>query len=292
MEHQKISVVVPSYNQGQFLEQTLRSILDQDYPNLEVLVLDGGSTDNSLAIIKQYARRLSFWRSHRDGGHAAAVAEGLSMATGDICAFVNSDDMLANGSLHVVARTFAAHPKVNWSIGDTCLIDEHSRPYHYLREPYVLKQWQIFVRNCIPQPSVFWRKSFYDQHGSLNPSLKYCMDPDLFFQFWRVSEPMMVRQLLSYQRHHPATKTATLQHVSAEEYPRLLEKYFEISAPPSTLSKLLWRAHRISVKALRLYYLHAVLYGVPHGRRELATLARTGPSPRSKGSRVVQQTSG
>lgn len=272
----KISIIVPSYNQGRFLEQTLRSILCQGYPNLEVLVLDGGSTDDSVAIIERYAPQLTYWRSHRDGGHAAAVAEGLNMATGDICAFVNSDDMLAPGALDAAERAFARYPEVDWIIGDTCLIDEHSRPYHYLREPYILKQWQIFVRNCIPQPSVFWRKSFYDGHAAINPNLSFCMDPDLFFQFWKSNEPMMLRRLISYQRHHASTKTATLKDVAAREYPLLLEKYFQVRASSSKLARLLWRGHRIGVKALRLYYLHGVLRWVPQARRQIGVFADGG----------------
>jgi glycosyltransferase involved in cell wall biosynthesis len=275
MAYSRISIVVPSYNQGRFLEQTLRSLICQKYPDLEIFVLDGGSKDESVEILKRYERYLAYWRSQQDDGQAAVIAEGLGMATGDICAFVNSDDMLAGDALHTVAQIFSSNPTVNWLVGDTCLIDEFSRPYHYLREPYISRKWETFIRGCIPQPSVFWRRSLYERCGQVNPKLTYAMDLDLFYQFWSSDEPLMVRKLLSYQRHHSESKTALQRNVKdvrdkgMQEYVSVLQKYFQFSGRPSTATTLLWRSHRVGVKSLRLYYLHALLFGLPSARRSL-----------------------
>jgi glycosyltransferase involved in cell wall biosynthesis len=116
MAQPKISIVVPSYSQGRFLEQTLRSLICQRYPNPEILVLDGGSTDESVTILERYGAFLTFWRSKKDGGQAAAIAEGLGMVTGEICAYLNSDDMLARDSLYTVARVFSSNPAQTGSL--------------------------------------------------------------------------------------------------------------------------------------------------------------------------------
>lgn len=274
MGYPTISIIVPSFNQARFLEETLHSVLLQDYPSLELFVLDGGSTDGSVEIIKKYASRISYWRSHKDGGQAAAIAEGLQTARGDVCAYLNSDDMLAANSLRVVGRAFDANPTVGWLVGDSCMIDRHSRPYHYLREPYIRLEWQVFIRNCIPQPSVFWRRSFYERAARINPELHFCMDADLFFQFLKHQRPLMLRALLSYQRTHPDTKTARLHHSAMAEYVPLLEKYF--NAHGTKLGRLVWRSHRIGVKLLRQCYVHGFVVGLPRARGDLATLRRRG----------------
>ena len=243
----KISVVVPSYNQAQFLDDALHSIVDQGYEPLEVLVLDGGSTDDSVEIIKRYESRLAFWRSARDGGQAAAISEGLDIATGEILAFINSDDMLAPGSLASVGKAFR-DPATKWVIGDVLLVDEHRRPFRYLREPFFSDNWQIHVRNCVPQPSVFWRRQLYQQVGGIDPELKFCLDSDLWYRFFAFAPPTMLRRLLSYQRHHGDTKTANLQHVKAEEYPMVLSRHHRSKPSTGKLRTVFWRAHRITAK--------------------------------------------
>src|SRR6266550_5897057 len=110
----KISIVTPSFNQGQFIEETIRSVLDQNYPNLEYLVIDGGSTDQTIDIIHKYETHLSYWESEQDRGQVHAINKGLARATGDIFAFINSDDIYFPGTFATVARYFADFPKAEW----------------------------------------------------------------------------------------------------------------------------------------------------------------------------------
>jgi glycosyltransferase involved in cell wall biosynthesis len=229
------------------LDDTLHSILDQGYEPLELFVLDGGSTDGSPAIIGRHASRLAFWRSAPDEGHPSAVHEGLVMATGEIMGFVNSDDMLAPGSLEIVRQAFD-DPKVQWVIGDVMLIDADGSPYRYLREPFWCQNWQIYVRNCIPQSSVFWRSDLYRKVPGIDAKLKYHMDLDLWFQFRKLAPPKMLRHLLSYQRMHADTKTSRLQHIRATESPIVVKHRLGYQPKTSVFCRLFWRGHRVIVK--------------------------------------------
>ena len=112
----RISVVTPSYNQGNFVEETIQSVLDQGYPNLEYIVMDGGSTDGTLDILRKYEKRL-VWKSERDRGQSDALNKGFRMASGDIFSFINSDDVYEPGALHKVGRFFVDHPQASWLTG-------------------------------------------------------------------------------------------------------------------------------------------------------------------------------
>ncbi|MCY2951279.1 MAG: glycosyltransferase family 2 protein [Planctomycetota bacterium] len=255
----KITVVTPSYNQGTFLEQTIRSVLCQDYPNLEYIVLDGGSQDDSPAIIRKYAPRLAYWRSQPDDGQAAAIDEGLRMATGQIMCWVNSDDPLAAGSLNAVAEFFNQHPNTEVVVGEVCLIDEIGRPITYLSEPCWNTAWQLYVRNCIPQSSVFWRRTLYQRVVGINPKLQFAMDYDLWFQFVRQTPFWFLGRLLSYQRHHLLTKTSTIQHIAAKENPAVARLYLPNFPARTPLRHFAWRLHRTLKKLIAGSYLRSLV---------------------------------
>jgi len=170
------------------------------------------------------------------------------MATGEIVAFVNSDDMLAPGSLEIVRQAFD-DPKVQWVIGDVMLIDGDGRPFRYLREPFWCQNWQVHVRNCVPQPSVFWRRDFYRKAPGIDMKLFFCFDMDLWFQFRKLAPPKMLRHLLSYQRHWGETKTFRLQHIRATELPNVLKHHLGYQPKTSAFRRFFWRAHRATVKA-------------------------------------------
>ncbi|NVO00781.1 MAG: glycosyltransferase, partial [Geobacteraceae bacterium] len=127
----KITIVTPSYNQGRFLEKTILSVLDQGYPNLEYIVIDGGSTDESVEIIKKYADRLTYWVSEPDRGQSHAINKGFERATGEIFGWLNSDDWYHPGALQAVAEAFAANPDVGAVVGAGEMVDEEGKQLIY-----------------------------------------------------------------------------------------------------------------------------------------------------------------
>ena len=177
-----ISIVTPNLNQGRFLEATLRSVLDQNYPNLEYVVQDGCSTDESLAILSRYAPRLSDWKSERDQGQADAVNRGMQRTTGEILAYLNSDDLLLPGSLSYVSRYFVGHPEVDIVYGHRVLIDERGDEIgRWVLPPH--DDAVIPLADYIPQETMFWRRSAWEQVGSrLDDTFQFAMDWELILR--------------------------------------------------------------------------------------------------------------
>jgi len=246
----KITVVTPSFNQAAYLQETIESVLNQDYPNLEYIVLDGGSTDGSIDTLKKYEKCFAYWRTHPDDGQSAAIIEGFQKSTGDILCWLNSDDFLAPGALALVGEYFQEHPEAEFLVGEVCIVNDKGERRHYLSEPKWDTNWQVYVRNCVPQPSTFWRRSLYMKIEGVNPTYQFGMDYDLWFQFLQHTKPHFIRRLLSYQRLHPLAKTATLQDVEAVEKPIIAERYFPTMAPVSKERNFIWRLHRILVKLI------------------------------------------
>ncbi len=151
----KISVVVPSFNQAKYLELTLRSIIDQDYPNLELIVIDGGSKDESKNIIQKYQMYMKYWCSEPDGGHPEGIIKGFSYATGEILCFLNSDDLFESGTLRDVGEYFFLHPGVDAVYGDALWIDAKGNTLRKCKEiPFNRFIW-LYTYNYIPSMSMF-----------------------------------------------------------------------------------------------------------------------------------------
>lgn len=186
MKFPKISIVTISYNQGHYLEQTITSVLNQNYPNLEYIIIDGGSTDNSVEIIKKYSERLAYWVSERDNGMYDAIQKGFDRSTGEIMAWINSDDYYHNNAFFVVSEIFASYQDVEWLQGIPSIIDEAGRIVNVL--PY--KRWSkynYYIKDSsfIQQESCFWRRSLWEKNGSkINSTLKYAGDYALWLSFF------------------------------------------------------------------------------------------------------------
>lgn len=231
MSYPKISIVVPSYNQGQFIEETLLSVINQSYPNLEILLIDGGSTDNSVDIIRKYAKHISYWVSEPDGGQTHGLIKGFDRATGDIWCWLNSDDLHAPNALFEVAESFLQYPEVDAIFGDTIWIDEWGTPLRVQREiPFNRFLW-MYTYNYIPGMSMFWRKELYEKSGGLNPEYDLAMDADLWIRFADVGRVKHIRAIWSKMRFYSEQKNRRLRDRSDIEDKKIRARYWNSTNP-------------------------------------------------------------
>ena len=196
----KISIVTPNLNGGENLNETLQSVLNQNYPNLEYIVIDGGSSDNSIEIIKKYHKYLSYWESSPDKGLYHAVQKGFEKSTGDIMGWINSDDILIKNSLFTIAEIFLNHPNVHWLQGYPTVIDDYSRIV-YSRPPVFLKKFfyskQYRSGSFIQQESTFWTKSLWQRSGSyVSTDYKYAGDFELWIRFFNLEKLYITSAIL------------------------------------------------------------------------------------------------
>jgi glycosyltransferase involved in cell wall biosynthesis len=206
----RISIVTPSYNQGKFIEETVRSVLLQGYPNLEYLVIDGGSTDESVTIIRKYAPWLTYWVSERDQGQSDAINKGWRRCTGDIIAWLNSDDCYAPNALGAVARAFAAHGFPAMVYGRQIIMDQRGNQTRVL--DYRASPDQMLGKMLYPhQPAAFFNRSVLETIGFLDPSLHYAMDQAFLLKLMATHHPIYVPAALALNRIYPTTKTGTGQ---------------------------------------------------------------------------------
>lgn len=219
----RITIVTPSLNQGQFIEETIRSVLLQGYPNLEYIIIDGGSTDGSVDIIRKYERWLAYWVSEPDNGQAHAINKGFQRATGDIGAYLNSDDYYQPGALAHVARTFLAH---SWDVllgqSDTA----YSPHWRYMRRSWWLHKCRPFIfpplvahamRYEIKQESSFWRLPRV-RHLHFDETFHFCLDAEWFGRILPGATITLTSKALGHFRQHNESKTATLQGVRKREH--------------------------------------------------------------------------
>ncbi|MEA4906475.1 MAG: glycosyltransferase family 2 protein [Anaerolineaceae bacterium] len=226
----KISIITPSYNQAQFIEATIRSVLDQAYPCLEYIIVDGGSTDGTLDILRRYEDRIA-WTSGRDQGQANAVNIGLRRASGDVVAYLNSDDLYLPGALLAVGRYFARHPDAPCLTGQCRSIDEHGKEIRGLITLYkllwmVLHSYQaLLVLNYISQPATFWKRSILDHIGYLDESLHYTMDYDYWLRMGQEYRFHYIYRHLACFRIHSSSKSGTTAHKQFDEEYVTASKY-------------------------------------------------------------------
>lgn len=221
----KVSVVTPSFNQAEYLSETLASIFDQRYPDVEVIVIDGGSTDGSLDVIKKHEGRIAYWESEKDRGQAHAINKGFEKATGEILCWLNSDDVFLPGALDAVAHFFGAHSDWDWISGPSLKFGQGAYEVSGFYElPRDRAEW--FVHCPISQPSTFWRRSLYERFGGLDESFHFALDYEYWLRFVIGGVPMhFVDRPLSAYRLHDVSKTVAQAEKFKGDEALLREKY-------------------------------------------------------------------
>lgn len=228
----KLTVITPSFNQGQFLEETIRSVLAQGYPALEYIVLDGGSTDNTTDILSHYDHVITHWQSGPDKGQADAINRGFAMASGSVLAWLNSDDVYLPGTLLTVGQQFALRPASQLIYGEGWYIDEDSNrlePCRFVRRNF--SRTYIINRDPILQPAAFWRQELWQAAGPLNTNLNWVFDWEWFIRAYGLAEFTYLPQFLASYRIQPAAKTRTGGLARQQEHGSVTRQYGGIWHP-------------------------------------------------------------
>lgn len=218
----RITVVTPSFNQARYLERTIRSVLDQGYPNLEYIIVDGGSTDGSVDIIRRYADRLAWWVSEPDRGQTDAINKGLHRATGEWVAWQNSDDIYYPGVFHDLARAAKKYPKAGLIIGDMMLIDEQDRPLRDIR--YVKPSYGALLAEgmLLTNQAAFWRRKVHEEIGLMTENLHCAFDYEWFLRLTKHAEGAHVARIWGALRLHADAKTSLMAQRFSEENRQIL----------------------------------------------------------------------
>ena len=213
----RITVVTPSFNQAAFLERTILSIVNQNYPNLEHIIVDGGSTDGSVDIIRKYEKHLAWWVSEPDEGQSQAINKGLKRATGDWVAWQNSDDLYYPGTFYELAAAAKKFPQAGLIIGDVMLIDEADVPFRemrYTKPTYNALRAEGMV---LTNQAAFWRRTTQDAIGLLNEQLHCSFDYEWFLRIVRSTKGAHVTRVWGALRYHEQTKSSTQSATFTEE---------------------------------------------------------------------------
>ena len=220
----KISIITPSYNQGRFLEETIRSVVGQMYPNLEYIIMDGGSTDNSVEIIKKYEKHITYWTSEPDKGQADAINKGHNIACGDILGWINSDDYYNTNVFERVSEAIGSKKKA-LVYGNARYYFERNDCFSDIDVVGKKKQYHLPFDTGFIQPATFWTKSLWDQVGPLNTSYTYGFDWEWFMRACQATSPIPLDATLATYRIHSAHKSGTGGRKRSEELLNILESH-------------------------------------------------------------------
>lgn len=249
-----ISVITPSYNQAQFIRATIDSILSQDYPDLDYWVIDGGSTDGTVEILKSYGDKIQ-WVSEKDKGQTDAINKGLSRAKGEVLAYLNSDDVYLPGTLKRVGEYYA-NTGADWITGDCTVIDVEGKPIsgNWLIAGYKRFLMAIYsptllriADSMLPQPSTFWSRKAWEKVGKFNESYRYVMDYDYWLRMSQYFKPHDLGVALSGFRSQPDSKSETSRD-------KLMAESF-IALKANRANQLELFLHKIHCDVVRFIYL-------------------------------------
>ena len=204
-----VSIVTPSFNQAPFLEETIRSVLTQAYPRIEYIVVDGGSTDGSVEIIRRYADRLAYWVSEPDSGQSEALNKGFARSHGEIMAWLNSDDLYTPGAVGRAVAAFRANPDAAVVYGDCEYVDAEGRFVRPDRSRPFRRADALRGGHHFSQPAAFWRRFAWEAVGPLKTQYHYCMDLDLWMSMAARFDFVHVPELWARYRLHEASKTVS-----------------------------------------------------------------------------------
>jgi len=275
----KVSIVMPSYNQADFIEESIRSVLLQGYPDLELIIIDASSTDGTLGIIRKYEKWLSYWVSEPDHGQSNAINKGLAKCTGELFNWQNCDDILVPDSLAIMAKTMVDHPEAGYAYGYAIIVDENrkflfERKIQFDDQTGLIVNLESYITALISgiQPGSLMKLELVNRVGGIDEELDYVMDTDLGLRLTLVKPFLCVDEPVVYARSHPNAKTYLYNSKRAKERLLIARKLFKDNSMPTGYSKLkrkafataheyAWKNYVVSKVDWRAYR-HAVMVDV------------------------------
>jgi len=210
----KISIVTPSFNQGNFIEETIKSVIDQDYPDIEYIVIDGGSTDETVEILRKYNDRIKYWVSEKDEGQSHAINKGFEKASGEICAYINSDDVYLPGAFRAIGESYLKE-RWSWCCSDALVGMSIETADPWPANPF--EPVEFYVQQLVAQQGVFWRYDVLPK-PYFRKEFRYTMDADFFCRILLSGKyPALIHKTTGFFRLHDLAKTAQIEHVLAAE---------------------------------------------------------------------------